>query len=558
MHDNYALRPARCPVNGLRMRGITISRLSATGAVLAGALLAGASMRPAMAGGADQAQTPEETALAMPRVKPPAGAGGLGLPQPLPPSEAARIRRIFALQRGGDIPSAVAETARLTDDTLLGHILADRLLRRATRATAPELSDWLGRYADLPDASAVYAVLLKKLPSGAARPAPPAAGGLASAAASAASQSAAGPARDAFARGRDAVALRLGRDAWRRSGGKDGQAAYVAGLAAWRSEDFATARTMFEAAAGAEGAGAALRAASAFWAARAHLRSGDAAGWRPWMLRAAAEPQMLHGMLARRTLGLEEPVRPQNFTMGQADIDSVAATPHGRRAFALLQVGEPARAEAELRLLWPGTVNDAPLTRAILLVARAAGLNALVTDISGVLHIADAGKPMPRLRPRGGFTLNPALVYAVARVESNFDPLAGSMNDAHGLMQLRPEVAAIFSHETADLGDPGTNLKIGQRYLTYLSSTAMAGDDLLHVLAAYNAGPGAVQRWKLSGDDPLLFLEALPVDETRRYVQMTLTYLWSYAARLGLPAPSLDAMAAGAWPKFSAEVARLH
>jgi hypothetical protein len=538
------------------MRGIIISRLSATGAVLAGALLAGASLRPAMAGGVDQAQTPEETALAMPRVKPPAGASGLGLPQPLPPSEAARIRRIFAFQRGGDIPAAIAETDRLTDDTLLGHILADRMLRRAGRATAPDLSDWLGRYADLPDASAVYALLRKITPAGAKMPAAPVTP-VASVSAGGA-HTAAGPARDAFSRGRDAQALRLGRDAWRRSNGTDGQAAYVAGLAAWRQQDFATARTMFEAAAGSDKAGPGLHAAASFWAARAHLRGGDAAGWRPWMLRAAAEPQTLHGMVARRTLGIEDASKPQTLLLGQADIDSVAATPHGRRAFALLQVGEPARAEAELRMLWPSTLGDTPLTRAILLVARTARLDALDADLSGVLHMADGGTSLPRLRPRGGFTLNPALVYAVARVESNFDPGAGSANGAHGLMQLRPEIASIFTHETTDLRDPGTNLKMGQRYLTYLSSQAMAGDDLLHVLAAYNAGPGAMQRWKLDADDPLLFLEALPVDETRRYVQTTLTYLWSYAARMGLAAPSLDALAAGAWPKFTAEVARLH
>jgi soluble lytic murein transglycosylase-like protein len=125
-------------------------------------------------------------------------------------------------------------------------------------------------------------------------------------------------------------------------------------------------------------------------------------------------------------------------------------------------------------------------------------------------------------------------------------------------MQVRAEVASIFTTGATDLRDPGTNLNIGQRYLEYLGSQAASGDDLLHVLAAYNAGPGAVQRWKLDGDDPLLFMESLPVDETRHYVQSTLTYLWSYAARMGLAAPSLDAMAAGAWPKFTSEIVRVH
>jgi soluble lytic murein transglycosylase len=70
--------------------------------------------------------------------------------------------------------------------------------------------------------------------------------------------------------------------------------------------------------------------------------------------------------------------------------------------------------------------------------------------------------------------------------------------------------------------------------------------------------PSALQRWKLDTEDPLLFIESLPIDETRRYVQTTLTFLWRYAARMKLPAPSLDALALNAWPKFTNEVARLH
>ncbi len=51
-------------------------------------------------------------------------------------------------------------------------------------------------------------------------------------------------------------------------------------------------------------------------------------------------------------------------------------------------------------------------------------------------------------------------------------------------------------------------------------------------------------------DDPFLFIESIPVGETRIYVQRVLAYSWIYAARLGLPAPSLDALAAGRFPRF--------
>ena len=111
------------------------------------------------------------------------------------------------------------------------------------------------------------------------------------------------------------------------------------------------------------------------------------------------------------------------------------------------------------------------------------------------------------------------------------------------------------------LTDPGQNLKLGQAYLTYLSRRDIAGDDLLRVLASYNAGPNAVQRWAhMAGDDPLLFLEAIPIDETRHFLERTLTNLWGYAARFRVGAPSLDALAAGDWPRFSPEIAggRVH
>ena len=71
------------------------------------------------------------------------------------------------------------------------------------------------------------------------------------------------------------------------------------------------------------------------------------------------------------------------------------------------------------------------------------------------------------------------------------------------------------------------------------------------MLASYNAGPGNLGRWLAtmgSEEDPLLFMEALPGEETRAYVPRALAYTWLYAAQMGLPSPSLDALAAGVPP----------
>jgi len=545
----------------MRGIGLSISRLTTARAVLAGAaILAGAALRPAQAqGSGGLASHSDDLAMAVPRVHPPAGSNGIGFPQPLAPSEAARIRRIFALQRQGAIPAAIAETSRLRDDTLLGHILAERLLARPARASAPALSDWLGRYADLPDACAIYTLLLRRLPPGAARPPAPAGAALHSGGhgwAGGDVASAGGAARDALQRGRNEAAERLGRDAAQRSGGRDGEASYVAGLAAWQLGGLTRAAGYFEAASLADGAGPGLRAAAAFWAARAHLQQGDAAAWRPWMLRAAAEPHTLHGMLALRSLSMKLQASPASPTLGEADIDAVASTAQGRRAFALLQVGEKARAEAELRRLWPVAQGNPGLSRALFLVAGGAGLSDLVGDLSGTVDATEADLPVPALHPRGGFLLDPALVYAVARVESNFDTEAVSGAGAHGLMQLMPQtISAVSTLSERSLAEPAQNLRLGQAYLAYLSRPGAAGDDLLRVLASYNAGPNAVQRWgRLSENDPLLFLELIPLDETRHFVERILTNLWGYAARFHLNPESLDAMQASAWPRFSAEL----
>lgn len=554
----------------------------------------------------------DETALAIPRVKP--HGMGVALPQPLAPSDGTRVRHILALQRRGHVDEAERETAQVEKPLLLGHILADRYLGHRALATAEHLNDWLSHYSDEPDAPAIYILLLRKLPKGAAAPPAPELAGLAETATGDPEPEDIDPRDPAFARDpaieqavvtraqanevrsalglisrnrgvgtvyaallraeiaqvqftanrdADAVALAGPLAVTAPAEQRVGLAGYVAGLASWRLGRRDLALAYFEAAAQAGHSSSAVRAAAAFWAARAHLQLHDPRGYLPWMKRAADESRTFYGLLARRTLGLGSGFSWDRETLGEADVEAVAATPQGERAFALLEVGETRSAEAELRLMWPAAERDPALLHAVLLVADAAGFSALAAQLASLDQDGDGAQsdllrfPLPRLRPRGGFRVDPPLVYALARVESNFDSQAVSAAGARGLMQLLPVAVSAVGVVLADadqLGEPAFNLALGQRYLCYLAEQEGVGSNLIRLLASYNAGPGNLLHWlgdMRDGGDPLLFIEAIPNPETRSFVEHVLAYSWIYAARLHLSAPSLDELAAGAFPRFT-------
>jgi hypothetical protein len=94
-------------------------------------------------------------------------------------------------------------------------------------------------------------------------------------------------------------------------------------------------------------------------------------------------------------------------------------------------------------------------------------------------------------------------------------------------------------------------LAVGQRYIEQLLRSL--DGNLLELGGAYNAGPGAVSRWrntKAGANDPLLFVESIPVAESRSYVKRLMLYHWLYRRRFGQDAKSLDETARGEWPIY--------
>ncbi|MEY4590171.1 MAG: hypothetical protein RL497_2247 [Pseudomonadota bacterium] len=138
--------------------------------------------------------------------------------------------------------------------------------------------------------------------------------------------------------------------------------------------------------------------------------------------------------------------------------------------------------------------------------------------------------------------LQPTLVFAIARQESSFAADAKSPVGALGLMQLMPATAQEvakkqgYKHKPSDLLNPSYNLLLGTRFLNELLDR-YNGNRIL-AAAAYNAGPGRVKQWLSESQQQRPFdvwIETIPFNETRQYVQNILSFSVIYGYRLGQP-----------------------
>ncbi|MGO8915189.1 MAG: lytic transglycosylase domain-containing protein [Stellaceae bacterium] len=546
------------------------------------------------------------------------------LPTVLAPSEALRYRRIFGLQSAGRWADADSEIRDLRDRLLIGAVEAQRYLHKAYPASYAELAAWLAAHADEPEAKAIYALALRRHPAAAAPPTRPTVAVLSPRSLDEdAEEPGAGDRRLTAGERRQAQELRreiralaaneprraeltlagydarhlltlsqqdelrtviaegyldLGRvqealslSAATHSPAYAAAAHWQAGLAAWRLGRYGEAGTHFQAVARAPGQSSWMTAAAAFWAARVELRNRRPELFNYWLGIAAEHSRTFYGLLARRTLGIDTYLDFYNAPFTALDADMLAAAPAGRRAMALLQAGEPARAEAELRVLAPRA--SAELLEALVAVADRANMPALSLQLAGLAaegdgrHHDHALYPVPRWTPIGGFTVDRALLFAMMRQESQFLPQVQSNAGAVGLMQLMPATAHAMARRTGmplqrrgnrpardPLAEPELNLALAQEYIVSLIEQDQIGDNLVLIAAAYNCGPGALQRWRSApelGKDPLLFIESIPSRETRNFTEHVLANYWIYRQRLGQSAPDLDALAAGRWPTYT-------
>ena len=558
----------------------------------------------------------------------------LTFPKILKSEDIKLYQRIFDVQESGDWKHADALIAGLMDKALMGHVLAQRYLHPTKyRSRYKELKNWMAKYADHPDAPRLYKLARMRQPKNFRAPKRPVSvpyqsiaprhsvgisvpgrklnrtqkrrvrelkriirsrlrrGYTLSAKQYIKSQelkrlfsiaeydkAKARLGQGNFLAGRDSWALMWSGEAADRSGHLLPEAHWTAGLSAWRLKKIGIAAAHFEAIANNENVSAWLKSAGAFWAARAHLINRQPELVNPYLIKASKNMRTFYGLIANHILGQPTNFRWTSPPLGESIVARLSNMPRGRRAMALLQVGENRRAERELKIL--GAFADKTLTEGILALASRGPMPSLAVRLDKRLFPNGGGYdgaayPLPNWLPKDGLRIDRALIYAMIRQESLFNPKAKSWAGARGLMQLMPRTASFVAQDRRfhrqvgtrrTLFKPEINLELGQKYIEILLADENIKGNLFFMATAWNGGPGNLIKWRRRTeymDDPLFFIESIPSLETRVFIEKVLSNLWIYRNQLGQPAPSLAAIAAGKWPLYvplgqeSSEVAEI-
>ncbi|WP_232631223.1 lytic transglycosylase domain-containing protein [Methylobacterium sp. Leaf118] len=293
-------------------------------------------------------------------------------------------------------------------------------------------------------------------------------------------------------------------------------------------------------------------ARAAYWQGRAADAAGKTAEAKGFYERAALQPIAYYGQLARARLGQNSlPLRRA------AELSAPARAAFDDRLFvrglkllaaaSLKELALPLYIDAAKSLTDEAQVNalgetaiDAKDARALVAIGKLATQRGLALDSHAY--------PTIGIPDYETFTAVPqverAMVFAIARQESQFDPRAQSGVGARGLMQMMPATAqrtarrVSTNYDTDRLtSDPAYNARLGQAHLGELMED-WKGSYIL-AFASYNAGGGNVKKWIDAYGDPrrpevdaIDWVERIPFTETRNYVQRVMENLQVYRNRL--------------------------
>ncbi|ACA15258.1 Lytic transglycosylase catalytic [Methylobacterium sp. 4-46] len=293
-------------------------------------------------------------------------------------------------------------------------------------------------------------------------------------------------------------------------------------------------------------------ARAAYWQGRAAEALNQPAEARTFYERAAAQPIAYYGQLARAKLGQDTLALRHAAPLDEAARRAFEARPVIRALRFLAAAGLREQAlplyidlahrlsdPAELAALGDVAAADND-PRALVALGKVAVQRGLPLDqhaypVNGIPSY-EAFSAVPQVER--------AMVFAIARQESQFDPKAQSSVGARGLMQMMPATAQRTARRVSAafdagrlLSDPAYNARLGQAHLGELMED-WRGSYIL-AFASYNAGGGNVKKWiDAYGDprdprvDPIDWVERIPFTETRNYVQRVTENLQVYRSRL--------------------------
>lgn len=290
-----------------------------------------------------------------------------------------------------------------------------------------------------------------------------------------------------------------------------------------------------------------------YWLGRAYAAHGDAEKAYDAYAMGADYQSSFYGLLAAEQIGrpfdseLATPRRAPHWKQAEFSNSSVLEA-----GLLLLKADEDTLSERFLTHLVEGLdpaqanqLGDLVIELkqphlAVMIAKRAATVGLVLPAAYYPVHpVADMGLPMAK-----------EMTLAIARRESEFDPVVISGAGARGLMQVMPATAKLVAKELGILSGHKTikltsdwqyNAKLGANYLSGLA--ADFNGNVVMMAAGYNAGPRRPMSWMDRYGDPRAgeidvvdWIEAIPFSETRNYVMRVSESLPVYRARLGQPA----------------------
>ena len=367
-----------------------------------------------------------------------------------------------------------------------------------------------------------------------------------------------------FLASKDKLAIQYASEALVNSAQYVPYAAWTAGLSSWRLERYEEAAHFFSLFSISLKDDAWHQTSGSFWTARSYAKLGKYNEINFWLKRASNNPNSFYGMLALEILGVQEKISWLQYPNLNKNNSKLLNLPAGRRLQTLIQVG--LANELEKEIVHINSVLNKEIAQESISIAE--NFDLAYTQLKIVNKLEQFGMDVPIhlyyptsvWKPRDGFKLEKELLHAFMHQESMFNTTAKSKDGAMGLMQVLPSTAK-FITKSKDvkrsnsniLKNPEINLEVGQEYLNYLLDLEVVSRNLIFLAAAYNGGPGNLQKWKKETnymEDSLFFMESIPSRETRWFIEKILTKYWIYQNKNNKEMRSLKMLANGNDPLY--------